>query len=43
MAKLNRERKLVERRVAKQHKKVARKLAAADPNPPAEALPDVNS
>lgn len=37
MAKLNRERKLIERRHAKQIKKDARKLAAAE-GPPAEAL-----
>ena len=33
MAKLNRERKLLERRQAKQAKKAARKLAAADAQP----------
>jgi hypothetical protein len=40
MAKLNRERKLVERRAAKQAKKDARKQAAAlEAAGPAEALP----
>jgi hypothetical protein len=34
MAKLNRERKLVERRQEKQARKDARKRAAADPVPP---------
>ena len=33
MAKLNRERKLLERRQEKQTKKIARKLAAADAGP----------
>ena len=37
MAKLNRERRLVERRLEKQAKKLARKRAsAAQPNPPGE-------
>jgi hypothetical protein len=40
MAKLNRERKLVERRAAKQAKKVARKQAAAlEAESPGETLP----
>ena len=34
MAKLNRERRLVERRVEKQAKRLARKQAAAQPPPP---------
>ena len=39
MAKLNRERKLLERRQEKQAKKAARKqAAAADPGPPNDAL-----
>ena len=39
MAKLNRERRLVERRVAKQAKKLARKRAAADyADPSADAV-----
>ena len=43
MAKLNRERKLVERRQAKQAKKEARKLAAAQPaGPPAADVPDAD-
>ena len=37
MAKLNRERRLVERRLEKQAKKLARKRAAANPGPPSEA------
>ena len=43
MAKLNRERKLIEKRHAKQIKKDARKQAAAeaDANPGVEAVPDV--
>ena len=41
MAKLNRERKLLERRQEKQARKDARKQAPApDPYPPAEPLPD---
>jgi hypothetical protein len=36
MAKLNRERRLVERRLEKQAKKLARKRAAADPRPASE-------
>jgi len=40
MAKLNRERRLVERRLEKQAKKLARKQAAADrPSPPGDTLP----
>jgi hypothetical protein len=40
MAKLNRERKLVERRMAKQAKKAARKQAAAtEADSPGETLP----
>jgi len=39
MAKLNRERRLVERRLEKQAKKDARKRAAAnDPGPPSDTL-----
>ena len=38
MAKLNRERKLVERRLQKQAKKAARKLEAAQPSPTGDAL-----
>jgi hypothetical protein len=39
MAKLNRERKLLERRQEKQAKKAARKQAAADhPTPPSDTL-----
>jgi hypothetical protein len=39
MAKLNRERRLLERRMEKQAKKEARKRAAAEaPDPPADAL-----
>ena len=38
MAKRNRERKLVERRLEKQAKKQARKLAAAQPAPPDAGL-----
>jgi hypothetical protein len=41
MAKLNRERKLLERRQEKQARKDARKQTPApDPYPPAEPLPD---
>ena len=40
MAKLNRERRLVERRLEKQAKKLARKRAAHDPSPPSETLTD---
>ena len=36
MAKLNRERRLVERRLEKQAKKLARKRAANDPSRPSE-------
>ncbi len=36
MAKLNRERKLVERRQEKQARKDARKRAAQDPDPPSD-------
>ena len=44
MAKLNRERKLVERRVEKQAKKDARKRAAADqPGPSSDVLTDDQS
>jgi hypothetical protein len=40
MAKLNRERRLVERRLEKQAKKLARKQAAAEqPSPPGDTLP----
>jgi hypothetical protein len=39
MAKLNRERRLVERRLEKQAKKLARRQASADhPSPPSERL-----
>ena len=38
MAKLNRERKLVERRMEKKAKKEARKLAAAEPSPESDPL-----
>jgi hypothetical protein len=38
MAKLNRERKLIERRQEKQAKKVARRSAANEPDPPSEML-----
>jgi hypothetical protein len=38
MAKLNRERRLVEKRLEKQAKKLARKRAAAEPTPPADPL-----
>jgi hypothetical protein len=37
MAKLNRERKLIERRLEKKAKKEARKQAAAEPGPPSTA------
>ena len=37
MAKLNRERALIERRQEKAARKAARKLAAASPEPPREA------
>jgi hypothetical protein len=41
MAKLNRERRLIERRQEKQARKDARKQAAAhDPDPPSDALTD---
>jgi hypothetical protein len=40
MAKLNRERRLVERRLEKQAKKLARKQAASHPSPPGEGLTD---
>jgi hypothetical protein len=41
MAKMNRERKLIERRVEKQARKDARKRAAAnDADPPSDALTD---
>jgi hypothetical protein len=40
MAKLNRERRLVERRLQKQAKKLARKQAAENsPDPPSDTLP----
>jgi hypothetical protein len=40
MAKLNRERRLLERRLEKKIKKDARKRASAhDPGPPSDALP----
>jgi hypothetical protein len=43
MAKLNRERKLVERRLAKQAKKQARRLAAESPTgPPATEAPSTD-
>ena len=38
MAKLNRERRLIERRQEKQAKKVARRSAANDPDPPSDTL-----
>jgi hypothetical protein len=39
MAKLNRERRLVERRLEKQAKKLARRQASADhPGPPSDAV-----
>lgn len=38
MAKLNRERRLIERRQEKQAKKVARRSAAQDPDPPSDPL-----
>ncbi|HEU0023291.1 MAG TPA: hypothetical protein VFQ12_01580 [Thermoleophilaceae bacterium] len=38
MAKLNRERRLIERRLEKQAKKLARKQAAAQPAPPSDPL-----
>ena len=38
MAKLNRERRLIERRQEKQAKKVARRAAAHDPDPPSDTL-----
>jgi hypothetical protein len=38
MAKLNRERRLIERRQEKQAKKVARRSAAHDPGPPSDTL-----
>ena len=38
MAKLNRERKLIERRQEKQAKKVARRASAHEPDPPSEML-----
>jgi hypothetical protein len=38
MAKLNRERRLIERRQEKQARKDARKRAAADPDPPGDPL-----
>ena len=38
MAKLNRERKLLERRQEKQARKDARKRAAQDPDPPSDTL-----
>ncbi len=41
MAKLNRERKLLERRQEKQARKVARKQAAADDRATVDAAPDV--
>jgi hypothetical protein len=41
MAKLNRERKLIERRLEKQAKKEARKRASGqDPSPPSNTLTD---
>ena len=44
MAKLNRERRLLERRVEKQAKKEARKRAAADSSaPPGDTLTDGDS
>jgi hypothetical protein len=38
MAKLNRERKLIERRLEKQAKKDARRASAHDPGPPSDTL-----
>jgi hypothetical protein len=38
MAKLNRERRLVEKRLEKQARKIARKRAAAEPDPPGAPL-----
>ena len=38
MAKMNRERKLLERRQEKQARKDARKAQAQDPDPPSEVL-----
>jgi hypothetical protein len=44
MAKLNRERRLVERRLEKQAKKLARKQASANqPSPPSDTLTDGNN
>ena len=44
MAKLNRERRLVERRLEKQAKKLARKQAAAnETSPPSDTLADENN
>jgi hypothetical protein len=40
MAKMNRERRLIERRQEKQAKKDARKQAARDPSPPSDPLTD---
>ena len=42
MAKLNRERRLVERRQEKQARKDARKRAAQDPEPPSDSLTSDN-
>jgi hypothetical protein len=38
MAKMNRERKLIERRQLKHARKVARRAAANEPDPPSETL-----
>jgi hypothetical protein len=38
MAKLNRERRLIERRQEKQARKVARRASAQDPDPPSDTL-----
>jgi hypothetical protein len=38
MAKLNRERRLIERRQEKQAKKDARRASAQDPDPPSDTL-----
>jgi len=44
MAKLNRERRLVERRLEKQAKKLARKQASAnETSPPSDTLTDENN
>jgi uncharacterized protein HemY len=43
MAKLNRERALIERRQEKEARKAARKLAAAEPAPPNDEAPTAES